>query len=136
MQLPPPLTLHYWFAISPTPFMFWVDIVLWVFFGLMFVAGIAAFFVKGKSKQDKLVKRAIGRLGNLFITMSLVGLLLQFFNYERINILSMRVLYPIWLAGTAFWAWTIYRYWTVEIPKILQKRQADESVNKWLPKKK
>ncbi len=136
MQLPPPLTLHYWFALSPTPFMFWVDIALWVFFGLLFVAGIAAYFVKGKSKQDKLVKRAIGRLGNLAVTMSLVGLLLQFFTFERINVLSMRVLYIFWLIGVGIWFWTIYRYWSVEIPKIRQKRLAEESINKWLPKKK
>lgn len=136
MNIPPLLTLGYWFNPRPTPFMPAVEWFLLGFFVLVTLAGIVVHVVRSRSKMGKLERRAIGRAGTAAITMGIVGLALYGFYYEKTMFLSMRFWYIAWLVCTGFWAWSIYKYVTVTIPAYHKKNAEREQFEKWLPKKK
>lgn len=86
--------------------------------------------------MDKWTRRAIDKAGNCLLSMGLLGLLLYFFDYEKIPILSMRIFYIAWLIILIIWAYFIYKFITVEIPAKLAQKQEREQVDKWLPQAK
>ena len=129
-------TLSYWFALQPqffTPIMSRAILVLFV---AMTVVGILGFVFIMKRKIDKYNRRAIERASTLLFTMGLFGLLLYFFAFEHVPILSMRIWYIVWLSSALFWAWLVYRYISVEVPAKRALKQEREKMNKWLPKAK
>ncbi len=136
MTLPPLLTIQYWFTLSPKPFLPWVEWILLIGFSILIVLGIAAHVVRAKSSWDKLRRRIWGKAGSALITLGLCGLLLYGFYYENISFLDLRAFYLLWLAGSAVWAWDIYRYAKVTVPAIYKKQQERAGYEKWLPKKK
>lgn len=136
MNLPPTLTLGYWFAPLPAPLMPIAHWALLVIFALMSVAGIALLVVLRRAGWDKYERRTFSRIASALITLGLVGLLLRGLDYEKVYLLSMRALYLVW-AGCAFaWAWSIRNYATKTIPAIRAKQAEREQFEKWLPKKK
>jgi ABC-type transport system involved in multi-copper enzyme maturation permease subunit len=117
-------------------FIGWVSIFFLVVFTALVILGIIAKVYAVKSNLEKLLRRAVQRAGSLLLTMGLVGLLIYFFTFENVPILSMRVWLLVLLASGIAWAWSIYRYVKVEIPAKREMHAERERLNKWLPKAK
>jgi hypothetical protein len=130
------LTLKYWFALNPTPFLPWAERTLLVLFAAFTVFGIIVWVVEMKGGWGKAVKRALDRVASLLIWSGIVGLLLWAFSYERVPILSMRAFYIPWVIWIGWGAWSIWHYLWVEVPakEDLYREQLDRQ--KWLPKSK
>jgi hypothetical protein len=136
MTLPPILTLSFWFNPTPPPLLVWSEWILLVILVACVVAGIAVAVVRARSGFEKLVRRGLGRVASLLITVGLAGLLLFAFAYERIPYLGMRLWWIGWAVLVGIWAWGIVRYFQVDIPAIRKQRAEREQFEKWLPKSK
>lgn len=110
--------------------------VLLVIFTVMAIVGLVAKIYGVKSGLDKFVRRAVERAGTLLLTMGLIGLLLCFFTFESVPILSMRIWLLVWLASALAWIWSIARYVQVDIPAKRELMAKRERLNKWIPKPK
>ncbi len=136
MTLPPLLRPSFWFSPMPPPFMPWVDRALPIIFALLFVAGIIVYLIAFKQNWDKMMRRALRKAADRLAILGCVGLLLYALSYERIYVLSARVGYLLWLALLAWYAWTMYKLVTIEMPAMEQRQAEREQKNKWLPKSK
>jgi hypothetical protein len=132
----PLLSLGYWFSLTPPPFQPWVERALLIGFGVFFVAGIAVWIIQMRGKQSKYLKRALGRAASLLAWTGLVGLFLWLCAYEGVPLLTMRILYVLWLVWVLIWGWFIVRYVWVEIPALEARGKEREEREKWLPKRK
>lgn len=132
----PLLTLRYWFALNPEPFLPWAERFLLVAFGAFIVLGIAAWIAELKGRFDKPMKRAFERAASLLTWSGIAGLLLWAFSYERITVLSMRFFYVLWLAWVLWGFWRVYRYVWVEIPAQERRNRERAEREKWLPRPK
>ncbi len=117
-------------------FIQWVSVFFLVLFAALVILGVIAKIYAVKSNLEKLLRRAVQRAGNLLLTMGLVGLLLYFFTYENVPILSMRIWLLVLLGSGIAWAWSIYHYVKVEIPAKHGMQAERDRMNKWLPKAK
>lgn len=128
------LSPTFWFQIQPPPFLYWTGLIMLVIFSAMIILGVGAKIYGTKANLDKLIRRAVERAGTLLLSMGLVGLTMYFISYERVPVLSMRVLYIVWLVGLGLWIWSLYRYVKIEIPSKRSMAAEREKLNKWLPK--
>ncbi len=136
MTLPPPLTITYW--LNPLPLLF-RPIINWIFLGIIACAvltGVIFSFFKMRGGMEKLVKRALGRAANLFISFGLTGLALYVLLYERVPYLSMRLWFLVWVACYGYYGWRVYKFSFIEIARRKQEKAEREKFEKWLPKKK
>ncbi|MBU2566832.1 hypothetical protein KKG46_04730 [Patescibacteria group bacterium] len=129
-------TLSYWFALQPQFFTSFIGTALLVVFVAMVVVGVVGYVFSIKRKTDKYIRRAIERASGMLLTHGLFGLLLYFFAFEHIPILSMRIWFVLWLATLFIWGWFIYKYVKFEIPAKRAMKEQREKMNKWLPKSK
>lgn len=114
----------------------WVERALPIVFGVLFVAGIVAYLVAYKRDWSKMMRRALRKVADRLIILGCFGLLLYGLTYERIYVLSARIGYVLWFALLVWYAWTMYRLVTVEMPAMEQRQAEREQKNKWLPKAK
>lgn len=121
---------------QPDMFIPWVGMTFLVVFTVMAIVGIVAKIYGVKAGLDKFVRRAVERAGNLLLTMGLVGLLICFFTFEHVPILSMRLWLLVWLLSALAWVWSIARYVRVDIPAKRELMAERERLNKWIPKPK
>lgn len=94
------LTFNYWFDITPVPFIFPAKIALFVFVGLLLLAGLFFFLFR---KKFSLLKKMFTSLYSFCFTNFIIGLVLIFSEVQRATFLSARFWYLIWLAGM-IWA--------------------------------
>lgn len=113
-----------------------IERVLLVLFIALFFAGILVRLLTLRQGWEKLVKRAVQRASSMLMVMGLLGLMLYFFYYERIYLLSMRFGYLLWLALFGYYVYRLVKYVRVEIPAIEKRRAEREEISKWLPKSK
>lgn len=136
MEIHPILTVSFWFAALPPPFLLWVDRGLLVLSALAFMSGIVlTCLTRRRHAQEKLEQRARDLTQMTLLWSGMVGLLLYAFAYERTPYLSMRVW---WIALAAWTLWrclTIWRLMYVKIPHARHKAAQREQFTKWLPKK-
>jgi tellurite resistance protein TehA-like permease len=130
------LTLNLWFGLYPPPMQKGILYFFLVIFSLLLLVGIISRVYSLKAKIEKLYRRAFSKVGDALITMGIFGLLLCVFAYEQIPLLSMRFFYVVWLIGLLFWAYFLYKYIFIEIPKLIQLKKIREQEDKWLPKPK
>lgn len=130
------LTLKFWFSLYPPALTPWATRILLVIFVAIFLVGVIAKIYSIKTKLEKWNRRAIDKSASLLLSMGVFGLLLFIFTYEQIPVLSMRAGYILWLVIVAIWAYFLYNFIAVEIPKQRALKQEREQVDKWLPKSK
>jgi hypothetical protein len=136
MNVPPLLTLSYWFTTRPAPFQPIVDYVLLAVFSIILIGGIVAALLPLKAGLSKVMKRTCYRSASLFISTGITGLLLWFCSSQQLPILSMRFLFIAWLIWLAFGLYGIYRYLWIEVPIRERLAKEREEREKWLPKRK
>lgn len=136
MNVPPLLTLSYWFAVRPVPFQPIADRVLLAVFSVILIGGILAAILPLKAGLSKVQKRVCYRCASLGISLGIFGLLLWLFSSQELPILSMRFLFIAWIVWLAFGLYGIYRYLWIEVPVRERLAKEREEREKWLPKRK
>lgn len=137
MDLIKPLfSFQYWFGSGLVPFLPWVGRGIMIFMSGVVLVGVAmAIYLKLQKGMSKPIRRVLKRVATLCGTMGLAGLLLYWFYYEGIPVLSMRFWYLIWLGVVGWWKYDIWK----EYKKTMKSQVVDkdrQSYEKWLPKPK
>jgi hypothetical protein len=126
----------FWFNPNPPPLMPAIQMFFLVLFVAMTVMGVAAYVVRFRPGLEKPTRRALERAGNGLLACGLSGLALVGVTYERVGYLSMRLWFLVLFIGLGFWAYRLYTFVWVEIPRMKAARQQQDEYNKWLPKRK
>lgn len=126
----------YWLTIQPPQVVGGLGSFVFGFFVLCFVVGIVSRIVASNRSQDRYIEELGKRVGALFVTMGLIGILLFFFSFERIQFFGGRFWYPLWLIGTIVWAYFIFRFAKNDIPKMRNRDMRRRAVNKYMPARK
>ncbi|PJE58079.1 MAG: hypothetical protein COU81_02660 [Candidatus Portnoybacteria bacterium CG10_big_fil_rev_8_21_14_0_10_36_7] len=106
-----------------------------IFGGLLIMALIIK-LTKKITHQDSFFKKLLQKYFVMLMTMSLLGLMLTWFRYERVYILSARFLLLVWFLGMAVWLVYILKYQFKVMPQERIKLQKTQEFNKYLPKRK
>ena len=133
----PVLRPGFWFSVNAQPFMPWLDKALPIFMAFLLVLGIG-FLAYGRMAKgiEKESRRFWHRVGMLEFSAGVTGLLLYFFVWQGIPVLSMRILWVVWLGGFGWWKWMIWKEHFRMIPAEKAKAKEREAYEKWLPKPK
>lgn len=135
-NLQPLITANFWFARDPAPLLAVNVRLLFGVFALLFVLGVVVRVVARRRKEDRLVTETFRRIGQLGVTMGLLGLLLFFFAYQEIPFLGMRVWFLLWGVGLFVWIGTVVRYATKIVPAERRRLSARSERSKYLPRAK
>ena len=135
-DITPLLKLGYWFDRRPPAFESAVQhIFFYVFAGLVALSIIISIVIKKKKEEDPWVAKGFQKVSSWCLTMGVAGLMIFFFSFEQVPILSMR----FWFAGWAIWAviWAVFilKFFIKVIPveKAMIKEKA--RLEKYLPGK-
>lgn len=133
------ISLYYWFAKQP-PYL--SELFTKLFLGLFFIlialsiAFQAIAFIQKKQKAQIVMIRFWKKLANFFFWMGLFEIILYFFRYERIPLLSSRFWLIIWLILFVGWAGYIIHIRFRKVPEVVSDKKQKEEFEKYLPTKK
>jgi len=133
----PLLRPGFWFDVQAQPFMPWLDKALPILMSALVAIGIGllifAHYGKGLEKDKR---RLWSRVGSLELCAGLSGLILYFFVWEGVPVLSMRIFWVVWVVGFGWWKWVIWNEHFRMIPAAKAKEKERAAYEKWLPKPK
>jgi len=131
----PLLSFSYWFG-GALPFLPLVSRSIIILMSGLILVGVAiAIYLKFQKGMSKPIRRVWKRVATLCATMGAVGLVLYWFYYEGIPVLSMRFWYLVWIGIVGWWKYDIWiEYRRTLKSKVIDKDRA--SYEKWLPKPK
>ncbi|MDD4995263.1 MAG: hypothetical protein PHW53_02270 [Patescibacteria group bacterium] len=136
-DISPLLKISYWFdrrppALEPAA----QQVFFYVFAGLVALSVVISIIIKKKKEEDPWVAKGFQKVSSWCLTMGVAGLMIFFFSFEQVPILSMR----IWFAGWAVWAviWMIFiiMFFVKTIPAEKSRIKEKERLEKYLPGKK
>jgi hypothetical protein len=136
MTLPPFLGFSYWFDVAPAPFLPWVDRFLVIVFGVLLVAGIVLRLIALRHGWEKLMRRMMILTAWRGVILGASGLVLYWFTYERLPVLSARFGYVLWAFLAGWWIWQTVKAIRIDLPAIEQRRAERLRAERWLPKAK
>ncbi|MBT5807885.1 hypothetical protein HOI18_01270 [Candidatus Uhrbacteria bacterium] len=123
----------YWLTLSPPQVNGTIGHLVFGFFVLCFVVGIVSRIVASNRTEDKYIEKIGQRIGTLFVTMGLLGVLLFFFSFERVSLFGARFWYPVWLIATGVWAFYIVRFIRRDVPAMRLRDMERKAISKYLP---
>src|SRR3990167_4569119 len=88
--------LFYWFSVAPPPLQGWTFKVPLALFIAVFAFGLVAKIVASRIEDFKM-RTILFKFGSLGWVMGLLGVLLIFFEYERVALFRMRIFFILWL---------------------------------------
>jgi len=127
------LTLNFWFDVFPEPFAKWILIACLIILGLILAGAVYCFWRQGLSGLTNPIRKLYIKLGNWFLSLSLIGLALVFFKYELVPYFGMRIWLPLWGLICLIWFLFIAKYWFRDLPKIKAEIERKKNLNKYLP---
>ena len=125
----------YWLTLDPPQVMGLIGNVVFGLFVLCFVLGIVSRIVASNKKHDKYIEELGGRVGTFFVTMGLLGIMLFFLSFERVQFFGARFWYPVWLIIGLGWAFFIARFAKRDIPAMRLRDLNRKAVSKYLPRR-
>lgn len=128
-------SLEFWFNFQPVGLTPLFSKAFFVVFATFIVFGAVANIVAKNRKDDRLMKKAYQRIAQLFYVMGWIGFFFWFASYETLYLLGARFWYLVWGLGVLVWAWRIYVYLTVTLPKLREEYKSNSDVNKYLPRR-
>ncbi len=131
----PLLSLNYWFDLDPGAISDRMAILLFGFFALVILGGIAARIISSRWRADRYKHQLWQRAAQAAVTMGLIGLFFFFFLFENIRFFGARFWYLFWLIGAVVWAWYLVRFATKVTPAAKARDSLLELRDKYLPKK-
>jgi glucan phosphoethanolaminetransferase (alkaline phosphatase superfamily) len=96
---------------------------------LFLLASIACFILK---KQKNLYSLLWKKLMNFFISNTLVGAVLFFFNQEIVPFLSARIWFALWVIGMIVWISFIILY-AKQLPARKEQLKKEREFKKYIP---
>lgn len=126
------LKLSFWFSLRPIPLLPTYDKIFTGFVVLLGLSLIASFFIK-KAYQKNIYSRIFNEAYSFFFTNFGLGLLLLFFNYEAVPLLSARFWFILWAIEMGIWGYLI-AVSAKEIPDKKEQFKKEKEYNKYLPK--
>jgi hypothetical protein len=107
----------------------WLNVLLVALAALLafgFIANIV------KAKQKAFFYKFWRSLSTWSFSIMAIGALLTFFAFEQIPVLSMRLLFMLWLLGALIWLLFILKRLTL-VKKIRQNKAAEAEYKKYIP---
>lgn len=123
----------FWFDIHPLALTVGSQRVLFFVFGFLLVLGAITRMVASRHQEDRHVTEVFNRLGQMGVTMGMIGLLLFFMSFEEIVFLGARFWYLFWTIGLVVWIGNIVRYVKKTIPAEREAELAEQERRKYLP---
>jgi len=123
------LSFNYWFNLSPLSFIRPAQFVIISFLIVLFLAYLFFAFYKKRKGYYKLLCL---KLHDFFLTNLLLGLLLFFFEYQRVYFFSARFWWLIWLVFMLIWGFSIFK----NFKKTIKNREGkikEKEFKKYLP---
>lgn len=131
----PLFTLSFWFDMAPPPLLSIFYWAFFVFFSVLFLAGIICGRIYKKEKDNFVLRFSAKYLKNLFTTSGIVGFLLLLFSYERAIFLSSRFWFFVW--AVSFGIWLVFIIKKIKLlPAKKEELRRHSEYNKYLPKTK
>lgn len=124
----------YWLTLSAPEVVGWLGNVVLAVFVVMLVAGIVGRIVVDRKSTDRYQREIGGRIASMLITMGILGAILFFFSFERIQLFGARFWYPVWILATVVWTGFIVRYVKRDIPAQKVRAQRLHAQSKYLPR--
>lgn len=126
------LQLSFWFNLKPTPLLPMYNKALTGFVILLGLSLIASFFIK-RVYQKNLYSKVFEEIYSFLYTNFGIGLILLFFNYEMIPLLSSRFWFILWAIEMGIWIYLIVRA-AKKIPARKEQFEKEKEFKKYLPK--
>ncbi|MDD5290260.1 MAG: hypothetical protein PHT40_03640 [Patescibacteria group bacterium] len=126
-------TLKYWFTLNPEPFLPVVLNILYVVFGLMIIAGLAAKIMSKKHADYPPTRKIFEKFYYLLASLGVAGLLLVFFRSVRAYLLGAPFLMLFWLIILLVWLYFVLRYVFIKVPKLKEEIEMKRELEKYLP---
>ncbi len=135
MDLSQLFTLSFWFDLQTTGLSSVYERGFFFLFALLVIFGSVSRIMAKNKKDDRFMVRAYKYVGQMFMTMGILGLFWFFFSYEQIYFFGARFWFLVWLLGLIAWiAWIVW-YVKVKIPELKDKGVAKVETNKYIPRK-
>ena len=112
-----------------------VYFLLAVFAVLIIIATIIK-IIKKTNKGDGFRQKLLEKYSVALFWLGVFGLILTWFRYERVNILSARFWLLVWFVGLIVWLAFVLKYQFKTVPAARQQLQKTQEFKKYLPKKK
>jgi hypothetical protein len=123
------LNLSFWFDLRPPAL---IPVFNYIFIGfILFLIILMIVSFKFKNKH-KVYKGVLISLYNFSFTNTIIGVILLFFNYQRVPFLAARFWFLFWAILILVWLFFIYKK-LKKIPAQREKIVAQEEFNKYLP---
>lgn len=107
-----------------------------IFFGLMIVVGVGLKIYKETKKLEKFQNKLLERYFSLLTTMGIIGVLIVWLRFERVNLLAGRFWLLVWALLLLIWLYPILKHQFVIAPVAQKKATEKKLFQKYLPKKK
>ena len=127
------VSLSYWFNPAPGP---WLEVslkIVYIFFSLLLLSGLVAWFFAGKNKGDKLMFKFWQKIQTAGLTIGGVGLILITLRQQGIYFLAM----PFWLVVLLIillvWIYFIIKYISRDVPQRREEIKQQQEKEKYLP---
>jgi len=122
----------FWFNLKPIPLLPTYDK---VFTGLVVLLGlllITSFFIK-KAYRKNIYGKVLEEAYSFMLTNFGIGLILLFFNYESVPLLSARFWFILWAIEMGIWIYLIIRD-VKKIPARKEQFEKEKEYQKYIPK--
>ncbi len=129
----PPLS--YWINVTPAPLQGLAFMLPLLIFIAFFVGGLLAKIAASKIHNYKM-RTIFFKFGSLGWVMGLAGVLLIFFEYERVALFRMRILFVVWMIIAFGWSIWIVAHLRCHLPGKLEQIKQFMEKKKYFPKKK
>jgi hypothetical protein len=124
-------SLNLWFTLNPGPLQPVFQNILVAVIVLLFVGILVSTYFHKRYKKTLYAKLWLSGY-NFCLTGTIIGALLLFFTYERVNFLSARFWFLIWFLLQAAWAWFLYKK-LKRLPVIKKEITARKEFEKYIP---
>lgn len=125
------LTLKFWFSVRPGDLSAQGQFGLVIFAAILLSVGFYSWWWR-KQNTKSLYRKAYGRAMTFGFTNLAINLLLLFFEYEAVPVLSMRFWPLVWLIAMIIWAWLISKD-VQKIPQIQSQIAEQQKLKKYIP---
>jgi len=125
------LSLHFWFNLRPGAFLPATQNFFTTAVAVLFFLAIASSYLKKKDKKG-IYRKVWHGLYYFSITNVFIGLVLLFFTYEMVPMLSARFWFLFWAVGMIIWLYFILRNLRT-IPKRRAELELEKEYKKYIP---
>ena len=124
------LSPSFWFNIRAGELASWPQKSLIIFCLILAIIYIISIILQ--KKNSSIYFKVLEKIKSLVFTNFFIGLLLLFFTYEAIPLLSARFWFLIWFGSMFFWTYRIVIY-SQEIPKRKEAFLKEKEFKKYIP---